>query len=44
MKAVKDPNQPKQPSSAFFLYMNEARENIKAANPDFTNPELSKDL
>ena len=43
MKAVKDPNRPKQPSSAFFLYMNEARENIKAANPDFTNPELSKE-
>ncbi|KVH92098.1 hypothetical protein Ccrd_005878, partial [Cynara cardunculus var. scolymus] len=32
-KAVKDPNKPKRPASAFFLFMEEFRKQFKEENP-----------
>ncbi|MFS7994077.1 putative chromatin remodeling & transcriptional activation HMG family [Helianthus anomalus] len=33
-KAAKDPNKPKRPASAFFVFMEEFRKQFKAENPD----------
>ncbi|KAK7243647.1 hypothetical protein RIF29_38453 [Crotalaria pallida] len=33
-KAAKDPNKPKRPPSAFFVYMSEFREQFKKENPN----------
>lgn len=43
-KKAKDPNAPKQPLSAYFLYQNEERDKIKQANPNFTICEVAKEL
>jgi transcriptional regulator HMO1 len=39
-KAAKDPNAPKKPATAYLLYQNKVRANVKAENPEFTNKEL----
>ena len=39
-KKSKDPNQPKKPLSAFFLFSNEKRASIKTEFPDFSIGEL----
>ena len=41
-KKVKDPNRPKRPLSAYFLYLADHREEIKAANPDVKVTEIAK--
>lgn len=41
-KQDKDPNQPKRPQSAYFLWLNDSRETIKKDNPGITITELSK--
>ncbi|XP_076909154.1 HMG1/2-like protein [Bidens hawaiensis] len=33
-KAAKDPNKPKRPASAFFVFMEDFRKQFKADNPD----------
>lgn len=38
----KDPNAPKRPMSAYFLWLNENRDQIKKDNPDFAITEISK--
>uniref|UniRef100_A0A0B7A0T5 FACT complex subunit SSRP1 n=1 Tax=Arion vulgaris TaxID=1028688 RepID=A0A0B7A0T5_9EUPU len=38
----KDPNRPKRPQSAYFLWLNEHREQIKEENPGITIIDLSK--
>lgn len=43
-KKTKDPNAPKQPLSAYFLYSNQERDKIKQANPEFTICEIAKEL
>jgi len=40
-KKKRDPNLPKQAMSAFFLYMNSTRAEIKQSNPDMKNTEIS---
>merc|ERR1712048_391553 len=41
-KKKKDPNAPKKPMSAYFLFMNEKRESIKRDNPDAGVSEIGK--
>ena len=41
-KAAKDPNAPKKPMGAYFLWMAETRAATKAANSEATTGELSK--
>ena len=41
-KAAKDPNAPKKPQTAFFLWLSENRESIKEANPEATLGQISK--
>ncbi|KAG9441993.1 hypothetical protein H6P81_017847 [Aristolochia fimbriata] len=36
-KKVKDPNKPKRPPSAFFVFMDDFRKQFKEANPDSKN-------
>ena len=43
-KKKKDPNAPKGRQGAFFIFLGERRERIKAANPDFTNPEIAQEV
>jgi len=43
-KKVKDPNAPKQPLSAYFLFQNQERDKIKQANPNFSICEVAKEL
>jgi len=43
-KKKRDPNLPKQGISAFFFFLGEQRETLKAANPDFKNPEIAQEL
>lgn len=38
----KDPNAPKKPMTAYFLWMNQNRDRIKKENPDATLGEVSK--
>lgn len=37
VKAKKDPNAPKRPTSSYFLYMKAVREQVKKDNPDVAN-------
>jgi len=41
-KKKKDPNAPKRPQSAYFLWLNEHREQIKKENPGISLTDLSK--
>ena len=41
-KKSKDDDRPKKPQSAFFLWMNENRSNLKSKYPELSLPELSK--
>lgn len=43
-KAAKDPNEPKRPLSAFFLFSNDKRAEVKAANPESSIGEVGKKL
>jgi len=43
-KKIKDPNEPKRPLSAFFLFSNEKRMSVKAENPDFSVGEIGRKL
>ena len=43
-KPHRDPNAPKRPLSGFFHFSNVGRAKIKAANPDFTVADISKEL
>lgn len=39
-KPTKDPNAPKRPMSAFFLYMGALRESFKEDNPEMSNKDI----
>ena len=41
-KSKKDPNQPKRPQSAYFLWLNQHREQIKEEHPGISITELTK--
>ena len=41
-RSAKDPNAPKRPQTAYFLWMNENREDLKRKHPDLAVTELSK--
>ena len=41
-KKEKDPNKPKKPMTAYFMYLADHREEIKAANPDAKVTEITK--
>ena len=41
-KKKRDPNMPKHAMTAFFCFMNTNRDRVKAANPDFTTPDIAK--
>jgi transcriptional regulator HMO1 len=43
-KKVKDPNAPKRPPSAYLLYQNEFRKEIKEKNPDMTYPQVLQEI
>merc|ERR1712002_569172 len=43
-KKVKDPNAPKRPMSAYFLFMNATRPKVKKENPDFGIGDIAKEL
>lgn len=43
-KQMKDPNAPKRPLSAFFLFSIDERSNVKQANPEYTAGDTSKEL
>lgn len=43
-KAPRDPNAPKRPLSGFFHFSNVGRAKVKAANPDFSVGDISKEL
>jgi hypothetical protein len=43
-KKVKDPNAPKRPLSAYFLFMNVARPQVKKENPDFKIGDIAKEM
>ncbi len=43
-KAPKDPNAPKRPANAFFVYCNTHRDDFRAANPLLSKVELNKAL
>ena len=43
-KAKKDPNAPKKPLSAFFLFSNSQRAAVRAENPEFTIGDIGKEL
>ena len=38
----KDPNAPKRPMSAYFLFMNSARPGVRKENPDASIGEVAK--
>ena len=40
-KKVKDPNAPKRPMSAYFLFMNSVRPEVRKDNPDSTIGEIA---
>merc|ERR1712110_1043619 len=40
----KDPNLPKRPRTAFFLFSNENRELVKSRNPDFKTTDVAREL
>lgn len=39
-KKEKDPNQPKRPQSAYFLWMNSVRAQLKVDNPDLSHKQV----
>ena len=41
-KKVKDPNKPKRPMSAYFLFMNSVRPEVRKDNPEATIGEVAK--
>jgi structure-specific recognition protein 1 len=41
-KVKKDPNAPKRPMAAYFLWMGDVRESVKRENPEATIGELGK--
>jgi len=41
-KALKDPNAPKKPMTAFFAFMGDERENIQKDNPGIAHTEIAK--
>jgi hypothetical protein len=43
-KKKKDPNAPKQPLSAYFLFSQEERLKVKNENPNFSICEVAKEL
>merc|ERR1711911_95388 len=43
-KAEKDPNAPKRPLNAFFLFCKDERNRVKEANKDFKASEVTKEL
>merc|ERR1712038_1008964 len=43
-KPIKDPNAPKKPLSAYFLFSQEERLKVKAENPDYSITEVAKEL
>ena len=43
-KPIKDPNAPKKPLSAYFLYSQEERLKVKGENPDYSITEVAKEL
>merc|ERR1719362_924601 len=43
-KPAKDPNAPKKPLSAYFLFSQEERLKVKAENPDYSITEVAKEL
>lgn len=43
-KAMKDPNAPKKPLSAYFLFSQEERLKVKAEYPDYSITEVAKEL
>lgn len=43
-KKEKDPDMPKRPLSAFFLYAADHREDVKKKNPSFKSTEIAKQL
>lgn len=43
-KPMKDPNAPKKPLSAYFLFCQDEREKVKADNPEYSILEVAKEL
>ncbi|KAF8529228.1 high mobility group box domain-containing protein, partial [Hysterangium stoloniferum] len=43
-KKVRDKNAPKRPPSAYLLFQNDVRKDVKAANPNMANNELLKEI
>ena len=43
-KPIKDPNAPKKPLSAYFLFSQEERLKVKAEFPDYSITEVAKEL
>ncbi|KIM20935.1 hypothetical protein M408DRAFT_333748 [Serendipita vermifera MAFF 305830] len=43
-KKEKDPNAPKRPLSAFFLYQHDVRKDVKALHPEMNGPEVAKEM
>ncbi|KAK9497619.1 hypothetical protein O3M35_004311 [Rhynocoris fuscipes] len=43
-KQMKDPNAPKRPLPAFFIFSNDERSKVKQANPCYTAGDTSKEL
>jgi hypothetical protein len=40
----KDPNAPKRPPSAYLIFQNAMREEMKAAHPEFSYSEILKEI
>ena len=43
-KKKKDPNEPKQPLSAYFLFSQDERQKVKGEHPNYSICEVAKDL
>jgi len=43
-KQMKDPNAPKRPLNAYFMFCNDERASVKAVHSEFTPSEISKEL
>lgn len=43
-KKPKDPNAPKRPQTAYFLYTNDRRADLKAEHPDWKVSDIAKHL
>ena len=41
-KKEKDPNAPKRPMSAYFLFMGDKRAEVREKNPDFKIGDIAK--